>query len=859
MNTDYIEIKNARTHNLKNISLKIPLNKMTCLAGPSGSGKSSLAFHTLYAESKRQFINSFPSSLKFYLDRPAPPDVESIRPVLPAFALAQSNPIMGPRMNVLDALGIAPFLQRWFFLNQEKKCSQHHVAYEALALSEMIDEKLSDDEVMTILITPQKYFELYGQQSFPTRVWRNGVIENYQSTEENFSYTEINSQVVYFELFRFKKKKEKEYLAQLRQFSSLEFAIHYRQKLTFLKWPFSLFCPICKEEEQKRTLVEFNSFSALGACEHCQGYGEILEYDQEKLLGGSGPFMTSNEFKLFSYQAFSPYKKCFDRDIKMQLKGSLVINEKFKKIFWEGGSTFPGVLSILKDLEKYKYKHTVRIFLRRLQIEKLCFHCHGSRLRSAIGELKIQTRSISSILVTSLSECFGFLKSLNETSSTQDERNLKKIINILQMAEKINLGHLKLSRKVKSLSSSEYQKLLLLKHLSYEGAGSLFIFDEPSAGLCLADQKNVFSLIRNLCELGNTVICVEHSPYFIENSDVCFLMGPGAGEAGGFIEINQVAQKKKNTSKEKSKTLNYVSKKDFGFKEGIIFNKKYNNVFFETYQINLVRGSSGTGKTAVVNYIIGNQIAKILDKENKFSFEYQLKDFKFDPRIKRVVFLGHESKVLTSRSTVGTTTDFISIVRKHFAQTKVAKELGLNEKAFSSYNAEGMCSSCEGAGNKIIEMQFLEDIILLCEDCRGIGIKSEIQKISNGKISFYESLTAPISKIIPTLRLTPKYERIWSTMRQLNIDYLNLNRPLKNLSGGERQRLLLLDRIIGNNESTLFILENITSGLSYKEVSKVMEVLNGLREQNHTVILIDQNDELLNHPLKVLNFDTFKC
>jgi excinuclease ABC subunit A len=156
-------------------------------------------------------------------------------------------------------------------------------------------------------------------------------------------------------------------------------------------------------------------------------------------------------------------------------------------------------------------------------------------------------------------------------------------------------------------------------------------------------------------------------------------------------------------------------------------------------------------------------------------------------------------------------------------------------------------------------MQFLEDIILLCEDCRGIGIKSEIQKISNGKISFYESLTAPISKIIPTLRLTPKYERIWSTMRQLNIDYLNLNRPLKNLSGGERQRLLLLDRIIGNNESTLFILENITSGLSYKEVSKVMEVLNGLREQNHTVILIDQNDELLNHPLKVLNFDTFKC
>ncbi|MDO9180793.1 MAG: hypothetical protein Q7U04_00225 [Bacteriovorax sp.] len=408
------------------------------------------------------------------------------------------------------------------------------------------------------------------------------------------------------------------------------------------------------------------------------------------------------------------------------------------------------------------------------------------------------------------------------------------------MANDLGLGHLQNTRKVRSMSSSEYQRLLLSKYLSYEGSQSLFVLDEPSLGLTQRTQEKMLKYLRELRDQGNTIILVEHSEYLKSMSDEVIEMGPGAGARGGRI----LSQGKYQSPKIVFPEIAYKSnaKKSFIEINDIeIRNLKRDSLLVMKNEINWAHGESGTGKTSFIVHVLANEIHKNIHG-TRLSFEdYQFGKIKGIADFKEVILINSGLERISSRSTVATYTDLGGFVRKYFASLEVSKKLDLKEGHFSANSELGQCLSCEGKGVKLVEMHFMEDVEFVCEDCQGKKLKPYYANISDGHITAYEAFSKPISEVLPHVRLTPKGKRIWEYFKILKLDYLSLDRTLISLSGGERQRLQLLSLLDRKLENTLIVFENLTSGLSYHEFSPLAELLHQLTGTGNTIIVIDQN------------------
>ncbi len=851
-----IQIRGARTHNLNGVDVEIPLNKITCIFGPSGSGKSSLAFHTLLAESKRRYLNSLPNDVKFFWNMPTSADVDSITPVLPVWGLAQSNPILGSRPNLADTIGLSEHIQRLFYDFGKESCPEHKSFLKEVDWNELLINRLKSEihidnnSVLHFLVDRGTYEEKFGLDAQPVRSF-------------DFETSQMRSYEVddlYWEVFRVKFKSLNKLPQKLKEMGLNADEVFYHiadleEGLFPLPKDVALACDFCDYQIQKKTLspTELSPYSAAGACNVCNGHGMNLEYDREKVV--KYPYLSIEEgaisiLESSHFRYLYPYLK---EELKIEkISLSLPFNELPQKKIWKildkGKGNFPGLQACYDYLESKRYKRTVRIFSRRLKTETLCDTCHGTRINKKVHGLILDeklNKNFKEIWLLSSQEAYDFFS--NSHFKGELKKRIKPIINLLKTAISLGLVEIPLWKKAKFISSSEYQRALLTKILSYEGSGSLFILDEPSYDLSLNEQEKVFDSLLKVKEQGNTIIIVEHSEYLRKRSDFLIEMGPGAGPLGGSVVSTRLNRSKKaliqKINAKTLKTKKVVKINSFSFQE-----KNFSEFSFPLNKTTVVYGSSGSYKNCyfykflantLSYYVSGEPLDDMIDVREGVVDESSLEGVE-----NVLIFDSHIGKV-SSRSTVGTTIGLSPELRKYFASLPVSKELALEKGHFSPNSELGRCPTCEGKGIKEVEMSFLEDIVLTCDDCGGRKLKPFIASITDGDLTVYEAFNKPMSEVVPRLNLTPKFKKIWSMVELLNLSYLSMDRPLSTLSGGERLRVKLLAQLSKKLENSILIFDNISSGLSSTEVEKIYDFIDSLKHEGNTVLIIDQNPRVL--------------
>ncbi|MFP5386496.1 MAG: ATP-binding cassette domain-containing protein [Bacteriovoracia bacterium] len=862
---DSIEIRGARVHNLKNIDLNIPLRKLVCFAGPSGSGKTSLAFHTLLTESKRRFVNSFPNSMKFFTERPAAVDVDHIFPVLPVFGLPQINPVVGSRSVVADIMRLTDSLQNLYFSFARELCPTHEVELETRSLSEQLKVQAPNNKegVFYILLGPNEFQRVNGEDFLPARSFSQS-----RKTVEPF-----NPEDELWELLRFKWDNLSNIEKRWKELKLDHFQINFflwggdMKKPQKLDFHFEKVCPECDFESIPATTVSaFSPYSALGACPACNGYGANLIYDEKKIIDKD---LTIQEggLKLLNY---GPFQDAYEELLKLLKKRKIPLDTPIKKLpkdffllLEDGQGNYPGYAELKRYLESKKYKPSVRIYIRNLQREEPCLVCHSSRLNKNIHHYKMKLRGelwgLEEVMGLTLEEAYPLFKETRALASSHEKRLFSDIFEKLKMGREMGLNHLSLLRKAKTLSAGEYQRLLLIKYLSFKGTDSLFVLDEPSIGLASGELEKLIEGLRQIIEQGNTVILIDHSEQIQKASDHLIVMGPGSGKNGGDViyegNPSEYFKNKEKVSWEKRKSSNKYPQ-FIEVSEPEIYGKQYPDFKIPINELTWVTGPSGTGKTATLIKVMANVIHQKIYGDWLEDDDIYYKSVKSASKFDDVIVVSSDLNRFTSRSSVGTITELGSVIRKHFLKLPIAKSMNLKEGHLSSNSELGMCPRCEGRGSIVIEMQYLEDIVLECEDCKGLKIRPLYANISDGKMTVAEAYNLPLGQVLERINLTPKFRRVWEYLKILNLDYLSLDRGLNTLSGGEKQRIFLLSKLLKNIQNSLLVFENISFGLSEKELNMLGTFLQDLVQLKNTIVIIDASNCFKYLASWQLQFDT---
>lgn len=848
---DLIEIRGARVHNLKNVDLDIPLRKLVCFAGPSGSGKTSLAFHTLLTESKRRFVNSFPNSMKFFTDRPAAVDVDRIFPVLPVFGLPQINPVMGARSVVSDIMRLTDSLQNLFFTASEELCPVHETELEVRSIGQQLKSQVAKavpNGVYHVLLSPNEFIRVFGEGFIPPRSYssKRKTIETFQSEDDlwevmRFKFENLDS---------LEKKWIELKLSELR-LNYILFGPEMKKPLE-LKFHFEKACPSCGFESRPvQTVSAFSPYSALGACPNCNGYGANLVYDEKKIIDREMSIQEGG-LKLLNY---GPFQDAYEELLSILKRKKIPTDVPIKKLpkeFFEiledGHGQYPGYGELKRYLESKKYKPSVRIYIRHLQREEPCQVCRSSRLNQAIHHYRIslggKNWALHELMELTIKDALTLFSNKRLNAKTHEGRLQQDILEKLKLAFEMGLGHLALLRKAKSLSAGEYQRLLLIKYLTFKGTDSLFVLDEPSLGLGESELAQLVSSLRQIIEQGNTVILIDHSEYIHKHCDHLIVMGPASGKNGGEITFQGKPDRYFSLKEHVAWDVKKKLARSSNFVEVVaprIYGKSYPDFKLPLEEMVWVRGDSGTGKSACLIKIMANTLYKKIYSEWLEEDEFSVKSVKSPQKFEDVIVIASDLNRFTSRSSVGTITEFSSVIRKHFLKLPISKSMDLKEGHLSSNSELGMCPRCEGKGSIIIEMQYLEDIVLECEDCKGLKIKPLYANISDGKMTVAEAYNLPLSQVLERIELTPKFRRIWEYLKILNLDYLSLDRTLNSLSGGEKQRIYLLSKLMKTIQNSLVIFENLSFGLSEKELKLLGTFLQELLQLKNTIVVIDSS------------------
>lgn len=843
---DVIRIRGARVHNLKNVDIDIPLKKLVCFAGPSGSGKTSLAFHTLLNESKRRFVNSFPNSMKFFADRPTAVDVDEIFPVLPVFGLPQINPVMGSRSVVADVMRITENLQSLFYHYSQEFCPTHELVVKEIGFSSQLEKvsKVKEEDVWHLLIDKEIAQAVFEEGFIPARSY-----DAKTKTMNEFSQTDD-----LWEILRFKAstltsldQRNAELIKKIKDKPLKLYRLGLKKLLEF-NFLSQKQCPACDYSGLNQVTVSaFSPHSALGACKTCNGYGANLVFDRTKMIDEDLSYAEGG-LRFLQFSPLDWYSAQLDRLMKKKKWSATSPLKDMPKAFFDvlenGEGEWEGFEEIKNYLSSKRYKPAVRVFLRKMQKEVVCSDCKGSRLDMRVGNFKLEHLALRDFSQMKLSD---FRDSMQELSKSQKDHAQKICVELCEKAKlacEMGLGHLSLERKTRSLSAGEYQRLLLLKYLSFKGTDSLFILDEPSLGLGHHEQKMLIHGLRQIIAQGNTVIIIDHSHQMQAASDFLVMMGPESGGAGGEIikmgPSAEVISKVVKTKIEKKQTAG-PSKRTIKVEKPQIYGHTFSNFEIPLEQLLWVHGDSGSGKTSAVVKILAQHIFKSIHKENLVDEPGTCKKITGHQSIQDVIVIDSNLNRFTSRSSVGTLTDFAPVVRKHFLKLPVSKALGLKDGHLSANSELGMCVKCEGRGHLVIEMQYLEDIILPCDDCKGKKIKPIYAEISDGHMTVADAFNLPLAQVLSRIELTPKFKRTWEYLKILNLDYLSLDRPLNSLSGGEKQRLYLLSKLLKNIESSLVVFENLSFGLSEKELIRIGQFLKDLSLRGNTLVVIDSD------------------
>jgi excinuclease ABC subunit A len=870
-----IIIKGAKLHNLKNVDVVIPRNKYTVITGLSGSGKSSLAYDTLYAEGQRRYVESLSSYARQFMGKLNKPKVDYIKGISPAIAVEQKISTSNPRSTVGTKTEIYDYLKLLYARIGITYSPKSNKVVKKDSTSDVVDIVVKNDikskllllcpiESSTKKISLEK-IEILKKQGF-ARIFKQGEIININEIGKNV--------ILDFKLVvdRFVVNDTKEFRSRVAD--SVELAFYEGKgncsifnletvKETFFSNKFE--ADGIKFIEPSIHLFSFNN--PFGACKNCDGFGETIGIDEELVIPNKSLSVYDDAIAPWRGTGLRKYYvKLIDNADKFDFPIYKPYNQLSKeevKTLWQGNEHFTGINKFFKYLEKKNYKIQNRVLLSRYRGKTLCNKCNGSRLREESYYVKINNKNLPEILSMSIDKVSEFFKEiqLNKTEKEVSERILKEINNRVDYLINVGLSYLTLNRKANTLSGGETQRINLASSLGSSLVGSTYILDEPSIGLHSRDNDNLIKILKNLKDIGNTVIVVEHDEEIILSADHVIDIGPKAGSLGGEIVGQGNVQELLKIDTLTSKYLRKVEKIEIpgsrrkssyhiNINGAIENNLKNITVKIPLGCLTMITGVSGSGKSTLVKKIIYPALL------NYFR-DYSQKPGKFSDisgnlnKIKSVQFIDQNPIGRSSRSNPVTYLKVYDDIRNLYSKIPQSISKGFKSKFFSFNTDGGRCEECKGEGVIRIEMQFMADVELECEICKGKRFKDEITAIKYNGISIDMLLNMTVDDSIKFFR---KYNQTKIVnkllpLQSVGIGYVSLGQSSNTLSGGEAQRIKLAS-FIGKGDQidkTFFIFDEPTTGLHFHDVKKLLNTFDKLIKMGHSILVIEHNLDMVSY------------
>ncbi len=883
---EYIIIKNARVHNLKNLSVAIPRNKFIVITGLSGSGKSSLAFDTLYADGQRRYVESLSSYARQFLGRMSKPEVDYIKGIAPAIAIEQKVNTRNPRSTVGTSTEVYEYLKllyarigKTFSPKSGQQVKRHKV-------SDVTDFILNLEENTKVqVLAPielengrnlKEHLNILRQQGFSRVFQNNKVIKIDEILEESASFTNKD---LFILIDRLLVKNDDEDLKN-RIADSVQTAYYEGRSNCFIYYEndsgskivnFSNKFELDGIEFEEPNVNFFTFNNPFGACKTCEGFGSIIGIDPELVIPDK------------SLSVYDGAVACWKGEKMGEWKEALVLNaykfefpihtpyykltEGQKELLWTGNEYFEGIDAFFKHVEEQTYKVQYRVMLSRYRGKTECPECKGTRLRSDANFVKVAKKSISELVLMPINQLLEFFKNieLDEYDKAVSKRLLMEITNRLQFLNDVGLGYLNLNRKSNTLSGGESQRINLATSLGSSLVGSMYILDEPSIGLHPRDTKQLIGVLLKLRDLGNTVIVVEHDEDIIRAADEIIDIGPMAGMNGGELVFQGNFEKLRK--EEKSLTAQYMNGKkkieipkvrrkwnDFIEINGAQENNLKNiDVKIPLNIMTVITGVSGSGKSSLVKTVLFPALKKRFGGFSGKSGKYSKINGDIN-RISEVEFIDQNPIGRSSRSNPATYVKAYDEIRSLFAEQQLAQIRGFKPGYFSFNVAGGRCDVCEGDGTVKIEMQFMADIQLTCEACNGSRFKEEVLDIKYKDKNISDILDMTINQAIDffsepekTSTLEKRIVAKLKPLQDVGLGYLGLGQSSSTMSGGEAQRIKLAYFLSKGTAATptLFIFDEPTTGLHFHDISKLLDAFNALIKNGHTVLIIEHNTEII--------------
>ncbi len=884
---DYIVVVKSRVNNLKNLSVALPRNKLIVITGLSGSGKSSLAFDTLYADGQRRYVESLSSYARQFLGRMDKPDVDAIKGISPAIAIEQKVKTRNPRSTVGTSTEVYEYIKllyarigKTYSPISGREVKRHSVA-DVVEFAKGLPENMSILIYAPIILngdrTLKQQLTVLMQQGFSRMIYK-GKMEKIEDVLQHISSKEKKG-ANYLVIDRIIIDKEDPDMASRVADSAqtafyegqgtclVDYTVNDKTKTATFSNKFELDGIIF--EEPSVNMFTFNN--PYGACKTCEGFGSIIGIDEDLVVPNKRLSVYDNCVACWKGEKMKEWKEellanAYKFDFPVH-KPYYRLSEEEKELLWNGNEYFEGIHAFFRYVEEQTYKIQYRVMLSRYRGKTKCPDCRGTRLRKDANYVKISGKAIDELVEMQLEDAYHFFENieLNKHDRKVASRLLVEITNRLKFLNDVGLGYLTMNRLSNSLSGGESQRINLATSLGSSLVGSMYILDEPSIGLHPRDTDRLIDVLKRLRDLGNTVIVVEHEEKIIEKADEIIDIGPEAGEHGGELVFQGSFDKLKDN--DTSYTALYLTHrkkisvperrrkwKDFIEVKGAMENNLKNlDVRFPLNTLTAITGVSGSGKSTLVRDILYPALKRrfggIVDKTGKFGvLDGELNS------IGSVEYVDQNPIGRSSRSNPATYLKTFDDIRYLFAQQSLAKLRGYKPGYFSFNIPGGRCEQCEGEGTIKVEMQFLADIHLTCDECHGKRYKDEVLEIKYREKSITDILEMTVTQAIEFFQTA---EKVTSTekkiveklqpLKEVGLGYLRLGQPSNTLSGGEAQRIKLAFFLSkgSSNTPTLFIFDEPTTGLHIHDISKLLHAFNALIEIGHSIIVIEHNMEVV--------------
>jgi excinuclease ABC subunit A len=879
---DSISIRGARVHNLKNVSLEIPHNQLTVVTGVSGSGKSSLAFDTIYAEGQRRYVESLSAYARQFLDRMEKPDVDEIDGIAPPIAIKQKNTTRNPRSTVATSTELYDFLRLLFARIGRTYCPNDGIRVIKDTVDQIADEMMTQPEgsrwyALFPVVGPKQaeslrdhLFELR-KKGF-NRLYQNGTMYEFSTPE---SLLDIDfSQPLFALVDRLVMGGD----LHQRLVDTVEICYRESGEVIFqnaasdqrVRFSEQFACKQCGMTfvTPEPSLFSFNS--PFGACRRCQGFGNTIDFDMDLVIPDR---MVSIEKGAVDPWTKPQYKWYYEEEFKKASRGKVRLNVPVCELKPEERQFLEEhVRKFFAEVEKKKYKVHVRVFLSRYRGYTECPECKGSRLRTEALYIRVADKTMAAIARMNIAQAYIFFGGLELTpeESAIADKILIEIQQRLKFLNDVGLDYLTLDRLSATLSGGEAQRIQLATCLGSRLVGACYVLDEPSIGLHSRDTGRLIKILHELRDIGNTIVVVEHDPEVMRSADHIIDMGPGAGENGGRI-VFEGTYKKILAAGNGSLTSKYlrgeasavvpVARRKVNPRKMLRFigaranNLKNIDVELPLNMMVAITGVSGSGKSTLVHEVIFKTLERILHKdqqsehsEEEFGAAEKITCRKVDGSalLKDVVLVDQSPIGRTPRSNPVTYIKAFDQIREIFASTPEADKRGYTAGHFSFNIPGGRCETCQGDGTVTVEMQFLADVELVCEECKGTRYKSSILEIRYKGLNIHEILRLTVREALSFFSDTPRLASRLKVLADVGLGYLRLGQSATTLSGGEAQRVKLAAHLCqASCQGTLFIFDEPTTGLHFDDIAKLLDAFNRLIQNGGSILIIEHNLDVI--------------